>query len=246
MLNPHANQFVPFGHEASDSDDSGYAEDDSEASAGDHVDHVAPTRTLEQANQARWPVIHHRGPAETTHRSGIHRPRQNPVWRTEQTLGAIVRHVDLHHFPKGNAPKAQGGDVVNLRRDGQVLAKRRYFLVVGRAGNTIIECPIFTYGGKGLSGRRRNTWHEYCSIRSLDFPVEGFINQSPDNKVLDAAWEEDGFQVERLAVVRLSELRFRHDNTGITLSAGISSEALQYAARRVIDLMSEAVMTARQ
>ena len=178
------------------------------------------------ANQRSWEVVRH------------------TIRPTKRTVGAIVRHVDLHYFPRGGAPQDQG-NVVNLPGGGQVLEKKRYFLVVGRMPGTLVECPIFTYGGEGLRGRNRDTWREYCSIRSLNVPVEGFMNQSPNNQVLDVEWEKGSFQVKQSAVVRLSELRFRDEDDDVDLVAAVSFGALQYAREKIADLISAAVMTAR-
>ena len=209
-------------------DDSECVEDDLDAPAGGEINHVTPARTpLEQVNPGSWEVVPH------------------AVRHTRQTVGAIVRQMELHHFPRGKAPLGQG-PVFNLTGAGEILEKSRFFLVVGRTVDRIIECPIFTYGVTGLCDRERDTWPEYCSIRSLGVPVEGFINQSPNNEVLDVGLVKGRFQMKRTAVVRLSELRYRDDNTGVTVVAAISTEALRYATRKVIDLMSEAVMTARQ
>jgi len=228
MTDTRSNQWALLGHEASDSDDSGYVEGDPDAPVGDHVDHVTPPRTLPQVvNQGSWEIV---------------RP---PLRHTRRTAGAIVRHVDLHHFPKSDA-KSDQHDVVDLPRGGQILQKSRFFLIVGRTRNRLVECPIFTYGEKGLRGRKQDTWPEYCSIRSLSVPVEDFMNQSPNNEVLDAEWEKGGFQMKQSAVVRLSELRYRDDDMGVVLVATISSGALQYARQKVADLTSEAVMITRQ
>lgn len=226
MSGLHSNQFTLFGHEASDSDDSGYAIDDFDTPTGNHVNHVTPARTpFEQVNEGSWEVV------------------QPTFWHTRQTMGAIVRHVELHHFPRGGAPHDQG-KVVKLPGGGKVLKKSRYFLIVGRTRDKLIECPIFTYGEKGLRDRERDTWPEYCSIRSLSVPVGNFVNQSPSNNVLHAVWEKPGFQVKQSAVVRLSELRYRDDDTGVDLVAAVSFGSLQYAQKKLAGLISAAVMTA--
>jgi hypothetical protein len=224
MTHFHPNQFAFFAHEASDSDDSGYVEDDPNEPTGDHVDLASPARIPpEQVDQENWGVV-------------------RPGFRhTRRTAGSIVRHVDFHHFPRSNANPEQGV-VVNLPGGGQILQKSRYFLIVGRRGDPLVECPIFTYDEKGLRKRVRDTWPEYCSIRSLSLPVEGFMNQSPNNEVLDVMWEKSGFHVKQLAVVRLSELRYRDEDAGVDLVAGISFGALQYARQKVIGFTSEAVM----
>lgn len=164
---PNQNQFALFGHEASDSDDSGYVEDHSEAGPRDDVDHTTSGRLpSDQANQEVWEVVSRREPAEATHGGARYRPDRTLDWYTQQSLGLIVRHVDLHYFPTNKAPHDQG-TVVNLPKGGQILEKSRLFLIVGHTVCRVTECPILTYGEKGLEERNKLTWPEYCSIRSL-------------------------------------------------------------------------------
>ena len=219
--------------EASDSDDSGYVEDERSAPTGDHVDRV----TLEQED---LPLVRHREPAQTTPR-----PECTRGWRNHQVVGEVVFHEDHHHFPKRNAPQDQG-DLVNLPSGGQLLEKRRLFLIVGQVRGRLMECPIFTYGGKGISGREKETLPEYCSIRPLRVPVEGFKNQSPSNKVLDWDWVEWAGQMRKSMVVRLSDPTWRDKGTRVEVVGAISSGALQYAAERVDELMREATTSARR
>lgn len=249
MSGLQSNQLALFDQETSDGDDSGYAEDDSKEPPEEFTDHVTPAHSpLEQVDQEVWEVVRRRGPAKTTHRYVRYRLDRTMDCRTQQTVGMIVRHVDLHHFHTGHAPRNQG-DVVNLPGGGQILKKNRLFLIVGRVSDRLIECPIFTYSGMGLANRKKSTWPEYCSIRPSHVPIEDFKDQSPSNKVLDVAcvyWNEE---VSESSVVRLSDVRF-HD-TGFDLPpaqvvGSISSEALKYAAKKVVDLMREATTVARR
>ena len=249
MTGPHSNQFALFSRETSDSDDSGYVEDHSKEFQGENVDQTKSARTpSEQVDQEAWQVVSRREPAETTSRGVRYRLDRTLDWYTQQTVGMIVRHVDFHHFPTSNAPRNQGGDVVNLPGGGEILKKNRLFLIVGRASGRLTECPIFTYGGKGLRGRKKVTWPEYCSIRPSHVPVKDFENQSPRNKVLDVEWVYWNEEVKESSVVRLSDVR-SHD-TGFSLPpaqvvGAVSSEALRYAAKKVVDLMREATTNAR-
>lgn len=54
--------------------------------------------------------------------------------------GTIVRHVDLQYFPTDAAPEGQS-EVLNVSSGGKILVKYRYFLIVGRSGQGILECP---------------------------------------------------------------------------------------------------------
>lgn len=243
------NQFALFGHEASDSDDSGYVENHPEAGPRDNVDHTTSGRFLsDQANQKVWGPVRRKEPAEATHGGMGYRLDRALDWCSQQSLGMIVRHVDLHYFPTKKAPRNQG-EVVNLPKGGQVLEKNRLFLIVGHAVCRVTECPIFTYDEVGLEKRNKLTWHEYCSIRSSQVPVKDFNNQSPSNKVLDVAWVHQNEEVKESSMVRLSDVRSHDTNFDLPpaqVVRAISSEALKYAAKKVVDLMREVTTSARR
>jgi hypothetical protein len=228
------NQFALFGHDASDSDDSGYVEDDSDASTGDHVDHDIPARThSEHVDQQDWEVVRRR------------EPTVNSVRRSEHKKGTIVMHVDLHYFPNGDAPQTKGR-VIDLSRGGQILEKKdRLFLVVGRLGNSVRECPILTYGNTGLRRRDQATWPEYCSIRPPHVPADDFINHSPRNNVLDIVWTNWSGQMYESMVVHLSDVRSRDTDDGVAVRARISPESRDYASEKITGLARRAAMTAR-
>jgi len=238
------NQFALFGNEASDSDDSGYVEDDSDASGGDHVDHDPPALTpVEQANQADWTVVERREPAVTTRRGARSGQGRNFVRRSQHTVGMIVHHVDLHYFPNNNAPQHQR-NVVDLPRGGQVLKKYRMFLVVGRLGNRVRECPIFTYGDRGLRDRDEATWREYCSIRPPLIPAEEFTNQSPNNKVLGIERLHWRGRLSESMVVHLSDVRSRDSDAGVTVKGTILPECREYPGKKMAELVIEATTNA--
>lgn len=129
--------------------------------AGGDPDHVTPARlSSDQADQEGWNVVPYkqaaRGGRRRRGRRGRRGPREprvrNQVRRTEHTVGMIVLHADLHYFPEGQTAPHDQGHVVDLLKGGQVLEKTRLFLVVGRLiGGSVMECPILTYGGDGLS-----------------------------------------------------------------------------------------------
>lgn len=154
-------------------------------------------------------------------------------------------HVDLHYFPDGDAPGGQG-NVVDPSRDGQVPEKKeRLFLVVGRLGNSLMECPILTYSDRGLRRRDEATWPEYCSIRPPHIPVEDFINQSPNNKVLDIAWTDWRGEMSDSMVVYLSDVRSRDTDDGVIVRGAVLPVSGEYASEKMADLAKRATMTAR-
>lgn len=164
--------------------------------------------------------------------------------RTQHTKGMLVMHVDLHYFPNGDAPGGQG-NVVDLSRDGQVLEKKeRLFLVVGRSGNSLMECLILTYSDRGLRRRDEATWPEYCSIRPPHIPVEDFINQSPNNKVLDIAWTDWRGEMSDSMVVHLSDVRSRDTDDGVIVRGAVLPVSGEYASEKMADLAKRATMTA--
>lgn len=238
----HSNQFALFGHEPSDSDDSGYVEDDPCVPAEDHVT-LAHT-PLKQADQEVWQVVRRRQPAETTHRSAGYRWERNSVRRTRHAVGMIVQHVDLHLFPSGNAPRDQG-NVVNLSRGGEALEKYRMFLIVDELDNSVNECPVLTYGETGLRYREEATWPEYCSVRPPHIPVEDFTNQSPNNIVLGIDRITWFGRMSESMVVRLSDARSRDTDDGVAVRGVMSPESRDYASDKMADLMRRATMTAR-
>lgn len=233
-----SNQSALFGHEASDSDDSGYV-------TGEYVDHTPLARApSEQANPESWEVVRRRGPAQNRRRG--RRNQRGPITaeRAHQALGTIVQHVDLHYFPEGDAPTNQG-PVTNLAHDGQVLEKRRLFLVVGWMGGKLKECPILTYSGDGLHDRNRATWPEYCSIRPPHIPKRGFTNQIRGNQVLDIVWTNWAGEMSESMVVHLADVGSRDTDIGVDVRGEVSFEALVYAGTKMADLMKEAAMFAR-
>jgi hypothetical protein len=155
---------------------------------------------------------------------------------------AFVTHVEFNHFPRGYAPQYQG-NVLQVSQ-GELLEKTRFFLIVGRAVDRVVECPIFTYGGKLLSGCNRATHREYCSIRPSNMPADGFKNENPDSRVLDVFWTNRGHWL-KASVVRLSDVRCRDEGSGVEVVAMISLDALKYASRMVLKLMDEAIRPAR-
>jgi hypothetical protein len=162
------------------------------------------------------------------------------VWRAKQTAGVIVRHVDFHYFSHGKAPKRQGKVVQTVK--GQIIEKKRYFLIVGRAGDRVVECPIFTYGGHGLHNRVKASHREYCSIRPLNTPAENSKNHNPERRVLDVVSMEQNEQLlAKSSVVRLSNVISRDHGVDVDVVGTISLEALNYAAQMVVDLMWETV-----
>lgn len=239
MSGSQSNQSALFGREASDSDDSGYV-------TGEYVDHTTLARTpSEQANQEGWQVVRRREPARTRHRGP--RNQRGPITarRAHRALGTIVQHVDLHYFPEGNAPSDQG-PVTNLASGGQVLEKRRLFLVLGWMGGRLRECPILTYSGYELRERDRATWPEYCSIRPPHVPKQGFTNQSRGNQVLDIEWVEWAGEMSESMVVHLADVRSRDTDIGVVVKGAVSREALDYASKKMDDLMEEATAIVRR
>lgn len=162
-------------------------------------------------------------------------------FRNLQTKGTIVRHLDLHHFPDGGAPADQG-NVLTASDNSTILAKPRFFLIIGRKGDRITECPIYTFGGLGLKNRDKATWYEYCSIKPKHLHWrEDFHNQSPDREVLDVEWMDWNVNLKDAMVVRLSDVRHREIGHGAQIVASISREAQEYAAKVAIELLTETV-----
>jgi hypothetical protein len=226
------NQFALLSHEESDSDDSDYLESDPDALAGDHIDRVIPARAPLEVHQ-RWQDVRRKEPAV------------NSARRTQHTKGMLVMHVNLHYSPSDNAPRDQGR-VVNLSRGGQFLEKKnRLFLVVGRLGNSLMECPILTYSDNGLRRRDEATWPEYCSIRPPHIPMEDFINQSPNNMVLDIDWTDWYGQMSEAMVVHLSDVRSRDTDDGVVVRGAVSPVPSEYASEKMADLTRSATTTAR-
>lgn len=65
--------------------------------------------------------------------------------------------------------------------------------------------------------------------------------------VLDVEWQGCDWRVKESSVVRLSDVRCqRHTGTGVVVVATVSTEALDYAVKKLTDLMSEAVMPAKR
>lgn len=257
------NTFAPL-IDYNDSDDSGYAEIDPNPSAMEPAYRINPGPqptdqvVIQRIDPEAWESVRRRRTdsplvplgnwREHTQEMIVeYRRERSESWRNRQKGGVIVRHVDLHYFPAGDAPRNQG-NVVNLSNGGQVLEKHRLFLIVGQAGDRVLECPIYTFGGRGLRFRDRATWPEYCSIRPLQVLQGDFENQSQHNKVLDVDWVRGTYELKVSMVVRLSDVRSRdasRDVEGVEIIATISKTAREYAAKKVMDLMSEAVMTAR-
>lgn len=174
-------------------------------------------------------------------------PAPGEDWHYWQKKGTMVWHVDLHHFPKADALKHQG-KVLSLASRGQILEKSRLFLIIGRVdyekGYRLQECPIYTYGGKGLRGRWWDTWSEYCSIR---YGRTGkFVNQSPGNAVLGLEWMEWHRELSEKSVVRLSDARTRDvyytdTGKGVQIIGSLSHRAREYASEKLLELMWKTV-----
>lgn len=165
-----------------------------------------------------------------------------PQQQQQQTKGTIVRHLELHHFPAGDAPKGQG-EVTNLSAGrGQALEKSRFFLTVGHLGDRVFECPIFTYGGKGLQNRDKAVWSEYCSLKPSQWRKHDFVNQSPENEVLEMVSTAKGWRMRDSMVVRLSDVRSRDVGMGgVEVLGSISVESSEYASKKAKELMSAAL-----
>jgi hypothetical protein len=163
---------------------------------------------------------------------------------TQRTKGAIVRHKDLHHFEKGSAPRNRGKIMV-ASNGVEYLEKPRMFLVVDRAGERIMECPIYTYGGKGLRDRAKMDWPEYCSIRPLYVRANDFVNQSPEKEVLEAVRVDWDKELKDTMVVRLCDVRSREYDPSVEIIGRVSRKAHRYAAKRLLELVGKAVTPER-
>ena len=295
MAGFHSNPFALLSSDCSDSDDSGYIEDDPDPLVDlkdqpelidialeeekvvlrrvhreawellrrrDSINIVAPDPAVDDPQQDFVPRCYspfvppgnwreHSQEIISQHRrecgvpAARDRLESRSPWRSQQTEGKIVRHADFHHFSRGNAPEGQG-DIVDLSDGGQIHEKNRFFLIIGRMGGLVLECPIFTYGGKGLRCRGKSTHREYCSIRPLHTSADDFENQNPERRVLDIVSMKGDRRLKESMVVRLSDVRSHDVGTGVDIIGAISQEALKYAARMMLDLISEALMIARQ
>lgn len=77
--------------------------------------------------------------------------------------------------------------------------------------------------------------------------MDDFTNQSPRNKVLGIEWINwAGGEMRDSMVVHLSDVRNRDTDAGVVVRGAMSSEDVQYAGKKMIELMSEATMTTRR
>lgn len=76
--------------------------------------------------------------------------------------------------------------------------------------------------------------------------MDDFTNQSPRNKVLGIEWINWAGEMRDSMVVHLSDVRNRDTDAGVVVRGAMSSEDVQYAGKKMIELMSEATMTTRR
>jgi hypothetical protein len=135
--------------------------------------------------------------------------------------------------PRGpkSSLRSSNGDVL--------LEKQRWFLIVGHTDQYSLECPMYTYNEKGLGGRSKETWREYCSLKPPF--AHNFRNQSPENEVLDIVWVKQDTKPKDTSVVHLSDVRFRERDAAVKVLGFMSRPAHTKAAKVLRKLLDEAL-----
>jgi hypothetical protein len=105
------------------------------------------------------------------------------------------------------------------------------------------ETSIYTPSERGLV--QRIDWPECCSIRPLHVRANDFVNQSPDNEVLEVVrvyWDKE---LKDTMVVRLCDVRSREYDPSVEIIGRVSRKAHRYAAKRLLELVGKAVTPER-
>lgn len=106
------------------------------------------------------------------------------------------------------------------------LRKGRFWVVIYRCRDHVTELPIYTYNDKGLEKKPEAVKANYNSIKPPN--TTNYVNQSPNQKVLDIGWVKSATEnLRKTMVVHVTEPISRDIDVESRVVGGLNGEALK-------------------